>query len=244
MTQLVLPFETAHQYTFDNLVVHEGIESALAAIQSAYQTRQRPLPSLFLHGPSGTGKTHILKALLSEIAKDTAGDNVGTVYVSPLGSLLPFDNLARISSGMWESAQKICAIAVDDVHVMSQDDTAHLWNVFNKLTRSGSPVLVASREPPENLFHGNVHVKSRITAGLVLKLDLPDDGARLLIVDKMARDRNIRISEDVCRYLVTRKLRNVKELERLIDILDHTSLELQRRITIPLVKLLEHEHRL
>ena len=77
----------------------------------------------------------------------------------------------------------------------------------------------------------------------MLKLDVPNDSVRLLIVDKMARDRNIRISEDVCRYLVTRKSRNVKELERLLDILDQTSLELQRRITIPLVKLLEHQGR-
>lgn len=244
MTQLVLPLDTPHQFTFDNLVLHHGIETAFAAIQSAYQTRQRPLPSLFLHGPPGTGKTHILRALLAQIAKNTEGDDAIVVYVSPRGSPPSFEDLAQISSGSAESAEGICAVAVDDVQLMSEVDTAHLWNVYNKLTRTGAPVIMASREPPDGLFQGNVHVKSRITAGLVLKLDLPNDSVRLLIVDKMARDRNIRISEDVCRYLVTRKSRNVKELERLLDILDHTSLEMQRRITIPLVKLLEHQGQL
>jgi chromosomal replication initiation ATPase DnaA len=176
--------------------------------------------------------------------RDATGDATGAVYISPLDSSNSFDNLAQISSLNWGPPDGIPLVAVDDVHVLTEADTTYLWNLFNKLTRSGSPVIMASREPPEALFQGNVHVKSRITAGLVLNLDLPDDGARLLIVDKMARDRNIRISQDVCRYLVTRKSRNVKELERLIDILDRTSLELQRRITIPLVKLLEHEHQL
>jgi DnaA regulatory inactivator Hda len=244
MTQLLLPLGTRRQFTFDNLVVHQGIETALAAIRSAYQARQRPFPSLFLHGPSGTGKTHILKALLLQIAKNTPAGDFSAVYISPRGSPADFEDLARISSGSQESAERICAVAVDDMQLMRQADTTHLWNVFNKLTRTGAPVIMASREPPDGIFQENVHVQSRVTAGLVLKLDLPDDSIRLLIVDKMARDRNIRISEDVCRYLVTRKSRNVKELERLLDILDQTSLELQRRITIPLVKLLEHQGRL
>jgi DnaA-homolog protein len=57
----------------------------------------------------------------------------------------------------------------------------------------------------------------------------------------MARDKNVRISREVCAYLVSRKSRNVKELERLLDILDRASLELKRRITIPLAKTLEKD---
>ena len=45
----------------------------------------------------------------------------------------------------------------------------------------------------------------------------------------------------VIHYLITRKSRNIKELGGILDILDHASLELKRRITVPLIKMLEKE---
>jgi chromosomal replication initiation ATPase DnaA len=51
----------------------------------------------------------------------------------------------------------------------------------------------------------------------------------------------VRISPDVTHYLVTRKSRNVNDLATILDILDRSSLELQRRITLPLIKLLEKQ---
>jgi chromosomal replication initiation ATPase DnaA len=76
---------------------------------------------------------------------------------------------------------------------------------------------------------------------LVLELTPPEDPVRMLILDKMARDKNVRIPREVAGYLVTRKSRNIKELERIVDILDRKSLQLKRRITVPLIKLLEED---
>jgi len=57
----------------------------------------------------------------------------------------------------------------------------------------------------------------------------------------MAKDRNVRLPHEVANYLVTRKSRNVKELERLMEILDNESLRLKKRITLSLVKYVEQE---
>ena len=130
---------------------------------------------------------------------------------------------------------------VDDAHLANEEDSAHLWSLSNKLTRSGAPLILAARTPPEEIFPANAHLRSRIVSGLILALEPPEDPIRMLIVDKMARDKNVRISREVCAYLVSRKSRNVKELERLLDILDRASLELKRRITIPLAKALEKD---
>jgi chromosomal replication initiation ATPase DnaA len=65
-----------------------------------------------------------------------------------------------------------------------------------------------------------------------------------MILDKMARDINVRIAPDVTHYLVTHKSRNVSELARILEALDTVSLQLKRRITLPIVKLLEKEGRI
>ena len=116
-----------------------------------------------------------------------------------------------------------------------------MWPISSPET--GAPLLATSEFAPESLFADNSHLKSRLLSGLVFALDLPDDRARLLIMDKMVSDRQIRVSPDVYSYLVRRKSRNIKELEKLFETLDAASLESKRRITIPFIKLLEKDGR-
>lgn len=241
MTQLLLPLTTPPRLTFEALIVHEGIQTAVSTIQSVYGTGGPPLPPLFLHGPPGTGKTHMLNALALLLEIRFAPKAAGVRFISAAGEPPRFPELEALVSDPETSVQGLLAVIVDDAHRANEEDSAHLWSLSNKLTRSGAPLILAARTPPEEIFPANAHLRSRIVSGLVLALEPPEDAIRMLIVDKMARDKNVRIPREVCAYLVSRKSRNVKELEGLLDILDRASLELKRRITIPLIKTLEKE---
>jgi chromosomal replication initiation ATPase DnaA len=241
MNQLVLPLTTPPRFTFESLIIHEGIQTAVSTIKSVYGTGDQPLPPLLLHGPPGTAKTHILNALASLLDSRFASEGRVTKFISAIGGPPRFPDLRSLVSDSQDNIQSLCGVIVDDAHLVNEEDSAHLWSLSNKLTRSGAPLILAARTPPEEIFPNNAHLRSRIVSGLVLGLEPPEDPIRMLIVDKMARDKNVRISHEVCAYLVSRKSRNIKELERLLDILDRASLELKRRITIPLAKMLEKE---
>jgi chromosomal replication initiation ATPase DnaA len=241
MTQLLLALTTPPRFTVESLIVHEGIQTAVATIQSIYGTGEPPLPPLFLHGPPGTGKTHILNAVASVLDSRFAEQGCKIKFISATGEPPRFPDLEALVSDTRDHAQDLLGVIIDDAHLANEEDSAHLWSLSNKLTRSGAPLILAAGIPPEEIFPDNAHLRSRIVSGLVLGLEPPEDQIRMLIVDKMARDKNVRISHEVCAYLVSRKSRNVKELERLLDILDRASLELKRRITIPLAKVLERE---
>ncbi len=169
-----------------------------------------------------------------------ARDSALRIISAHAGAAL-FAGLEELVSGPDEVQTDVCCVAVDDIHLLPVDRWTQLWSLWNKTTRWGCPLMMASRSAPTEVFQDDPHLTTRVTSGLVFRLDPPEDHIRLLILDKMARDRHVRISRDVCNYLVTRKSRNVKELERLLDILDHTSLELKRRITLPLIKIMEQE---
>ncbi len=241
MTQLVLPLSTPPRFTFENLVVHDGNEEALMTIRSVYTSSQHPAPSLFLYGDHGTGKTHILRAL-TDLLRRYAESSDGTVLlIAPVGHPPTFPELQSFISENAQESQSVVAAIIDDVHLIQGNDAFHLWNLSNKLTRTGAPLLMGSRTPIEETFPDNPHLQSRIKSGLVFQLEPPEDAIRMVIVDKLARDRNVRVSPEVIHYLITRKSRNIKELSGILDILDHTSLELKRRITVPLIKMLEQK---
>ncbi|MFH0824855.1 MAG: DnaA/Hda family protein [Pseudomonadota bacterium] len=240
MIQLTLPLSTPEHLTFGSLVVHPGIEEAQRVLRSMYGG-PGPCPSqLFLFGESGTGKTHILKAVGTLIDSAAVSDQGKVEYTVPPGRD-GFDRLERLVSESVDGLRGIAGVIVDDIHLLRPEDEPHLWSLSNKLVRLGRPLMTASIQGPETLFSANPHLLSRIRGGLVFRLDAPEDEARFLILDKMARDRNISLSPDVRNYLVTRKGRNVKQLAHIVEILDLESLRFKRRITIPFVRGLEKE---
>jgi chromosomal replication initiation ATPase DnaA len=234
MGQLLIPLSSPPRFTFETLVLHEGIEPAVSAVMATYPDRT-PAPSLFLHGPAGTGKTHILKAIQARM--EEAGTGRDRVLFP--ASRAAVDDL--LDDGAEALPAETLAVVLDDLDLSTAQDAPRFLTLCNVLARQQIPLLAASRKAPEELFPDNPHILSRISAGLVLHLDPPEDPVRLLIMDKISRDLNVLVSRDVFRYLITRKSRNIKELETLLRLLDRASLEHKRRITIPFIKVLEAE---
>jgi DnaA regulatory inactivator Hda len=241
MSQLLLPLSLPPRFSFETLIVHEGIEKAVAAVTATYRSGPRSAPSLFLHGPPGTGKTHMLRALVADPESAFARHDQGVIMLQPAEGKGCPELEGLIAGAGPETLEDATATVIDDLHLLTDRDEVNLWTLSNILRRTEIPLLVAARSSPEELFPSNPHMLSRMCAGLVLGLEPPEDNVRMLIMDKIARDKNIRVSPDVFRYLITRKSRNIKVLESILELLDRASLERKRRITLPLVKLLERE---
>ena len=241
MTQLVMPLKTPGRFTFDTLALHDGIEQAVTTIRSVFPRGIRPLPALFIYGPNGTGKTHIIKSLIGECHDKLSLPAESFQYIPPANTKQGSQVLEQLVLANEKGNTPLFGIAIDDVHLLGENEAIHLWNLSNKLTRVGGALLLTSKLSPEETFPLNPHLISRVLAGLVFELAPPPEHVRLLIMDKLARDRNVQLSQNVTRYLLSHTARNVKELEKIIDMLDSASLEYKRRITIPFIKFLEEQ---
>ncbi len=241
MTQLLLELGTAPHFSFDNLVVHEGNETAVSSARTVYLDGPPSFPPLFVHGPESSGKTHLLKALCSAFGARPDLTGASPIY---LDSFDISEDCSVLTNPFHETNAPETvprAVFLDDVHELPTPCVSAFWDVFNRSLRFGAPLIASSRRAVEDTFPDNEHVRSRLLSGLVLSLEHPHDNGRLMIMDKLARDRNIRVSQDVFRYLIARRSRSLKEMEDLIRTLDEHSLEMQRRITIPFIKMLEKE---
>ncbi len=238
MDQLLLPFPAKPLFRFDNLVLHDGNELAVSTITSVYGKKDKVLPHLFLYGPSGTGKTHVLKALAEML-----GARMPVMFISAhdLKGIEPKEGANSWDVERTTAGEELgrAALVIDDVHVIAVKYASTLWIASNKLTTAGLPLILSSLMSPQELFQDNLHLRSRVTSGLVLRLDPPNDSVRFLVLDKMARDRNMRLPPEVGRYLVNHKSRGLHDLADMLERLDVQALTKGRRITLPFLRELE-----
>jgi chromosomal replication initiator protein len=130
------------------------------------------------------------------------------------------------------------ALMVDDLHLMPDDGDlrAALWQVFNDFHSSGRTIVMAGLYAPRELPYLDDHLVSRLLWGLVARLDVSDDHSRQMILKKIAGDRQVRIPDDVVDFILMTTSREVGDLITAFEAVFRLSMELKRRITLPLAR--------
>ncbi|MGC8658076.1 MAG: HdaA/DnaA family protein [Desulfomonilaceae bacterium] len=218
------------------MVLHPGIANAVKALKANLETQTRHPAPVLLYGPSGSGKTLILKAFSRFVRSVDHHNNFNSIFISVTNQDKSGDDLETVASTGQTSTGRVM---IDDVDKVTGPDRKHLWNLWNQLVTTGTRLVCASTDGPEKIFQDDPHLRSRMISGLTLELFPPEDDIRVLILDKMASKRGLRLTPDVINYLLSRKSRNLKKLEQIIELLDSVSMEAHRRVTLRLVKEIE-----
>jgi chromosomal replication initiator protein len=226
--QQFFEFPVTSVCTFDNFVVCDG---NIGAIQFARRVVAPDDPEnlLYIHGPAGSGKTHLLQAISHALTP--------TVPCLSCRETLTADGLCRHFA-------KAEALIVDDLHLLPNDDglRAALWQMFNDYHSSGRTIVMAGLYAPRDLPHLDDHLVSRLLWGLVARLDVSDDHSRRMILKKIAADRQVRIPDDVVDYILMTTSREVGDLISAFEAVFRLSMTLQRRITLPLAREARESH--
>lgn len=219
MKQIPLALGPDPAFDFDNFV--EG-----ANIQLVRALRDCPLVSspIYLWGPAGSGKTHLLHAAAHRVT--AAGGQV--LWAGP-SRPLPWE---------WpdpDGSERLALAVIDDCHQLDADRQQAAFSLFVKDAGAGHCILAAGNQPPVDLPLRD-DLRSRLGWGLVFKTEPLTDAAINQVLREEAVRRGIDLSDDVMRYLQTRFERDLKSLMSLLDRLDRFSLAEKRSITLPLLK--------
>ena len=214
--QLPLDFHVAETPNFDNFIVGTNQE-LVTALRAIKLPRSATDPSaICLWGGPGSGKTHLLSALVGTIANDTLMLHARDAFPQD-----PFVD-----------ARLLC---VDDADAISPVQQGWLFTAFNHVAQKGGVTVVSGRTPPGN-WSIRDDIRTRLASGLIFEnVPIPQDDLPPALSD-YARRRGWHLSEDVLTYLLSRSRRDIASLCQTLAGLDRLSLALKRPVTVPLVR--------
>jgi chromosomal replication initiator protein len=170
---------------------------------------------LFLAGPSGVGKTHLLNAIGNELAR-RGGVNC---RVACVGAQLFIDELiAALQDGTIERFRARYRAAdvllIDDVQFVSGKERTQdeLFHVFNHFHSAGKQLVFASDVPPKQIEGLEVRLRSRFEGGLVAELNVPDRTLREKLFGRFLADARVPATPELLAYLAERSAASVREL--------------------------------
>ncbi len=193
-------------------------DGALAAV-----ARDPAPPGLWVAGPPGSGKSHLLQAICAHRQERRCA------YV-PLASAPAPEMLEGL-----EALDLVCLDDLDRVVGEERWERA-LFRVVNGLSLAGGRLVVAAAGPPAELGIRLPDLVSRCQALALFRLRYLDDEERLEALRARARFRGFDLPADTARYLLRRVPRDMERLTALLDRLDTASLAASRRLTIPFVR--------
>jgi DnaA family protein len=221
--QLPLGVRLREVATFANYFPGRNGEPVRLLQDGAVTERER---FVYLWGPRGTGKTHLLQALCHR----TAGRGEPTAYL-PLRE-------AVVTPEAVEGLEQLPLVVIDDVDAAAGQavwETA-LFHLHNRIRERGGRLVMAGLRGPAALGVALADLRSRLAGGLVLQLHALDDGDKAEALRLQARQRGLVMPQEVAGYLLRRCPRDMGALFALLDTLDQASLAAQRKLTVPFVK--------
>jgi chromosomal replication initiator protein len=216
------------RYTFDQFVIGASNRFAHAAAMSVAESPARSYNPLFIYGPAGLGKTHLLHAIGHHVRELFSSKRVR--YVSTETMMNEFVDAMRSKHmpGFKRRYREVDVLLVDDIQFLERTEQLQeeFFYTFNDLHGRGSQIVISSDRPPKSIATIEDRLRSRFEWGLITDIQPPEFETRLAILRKKAESEHLDgIPDSVLGFIAENVVDNVRELEgSLIRVAAYSSL--------------------
>jgi chromosomal replication initiator protein len=212
---LTTTFQTSQ--TFNNYVLAPFNRFAFAAAKDVCQDAHAAFNPLFIEGPPGLGKTHLLHA----IGNDWQANNDDSVAYLSCRNLLVFGPTIPPSpyEALWQTLGGLRVLLVDDVHQVPSEGNfqQHLREIFNWCYDVGTRMVFTATRLPHQIPDLSLGLRSRLGWGLIARIQEPDIDGCYQVIETFLGANKMPGSKEICRYLAEHGPLNFHEIKDFVE---------------------------
>lgn len=236
------------EFTFENFVVGASNKFASsAAVAVANQNFSSPTKKefnpLFIYGPSGVGKTHLLYSVVNRVLKNNPDKKIVYVKGEEFANQL-FTAIRKHNTDEFKNKYRDAdLLLIDDIHFVAGKDSLQeeFFNTFNAIYDANKQMIFTSDRPPHEMKSLEDRLRTRFMAGLIVDIQLPDYELRCAILQQKAILNHLHISSEIVSYLAENVTSSIRQLEGVIKKLGAIQLLEGGEISLERVKGSVHE---
>lgn len=204
-------------YTFQTLAVSSSNQLAFVSATTVAKKIGSAYNPLFIYGPVGVGKTHLMQAIANEVYKNDPDKKIiyttSEEFTNEVVEAIRNNDTAR----MKRKFRNIDLLIVDDVQFFAGKDRAQeeLFHTFNILIDGGAQIVLSSDRPPSEIKKLEKRLSSRFAGGLTVDIEAADFELRCAILLIKAKKYGLTLSIEAAKKIAERA-HDSRELEGLL----------------------------
>ena len=201
--------------TFDNFIVGPENEMAHGASLAVAKEPGHYYNPLFIHGPTGLGKTHLMHAIAHSVYAGNPQARIA--YIS--SETFTNDFIQALQTGSVAAFRRryreLDLLLIDDIHFLAGKESTQdeFFHTFNELHNNHKQVVLTSDRPASEIAKLQERLVSRFQWGMVASIQAPGLETRIAILRKKAAARGLDLQPEIAEFIASRIARNVRNLE-------------------------------
>lgn len=203
------------EFTFQNFVVGDSNRHAHAACLAVAQNPSGAYNPLFIHGPSGLGKTHLLFAIQNEILRKDP--TKVALYIRSEDFVNEFIESVRSNTQMEfkNKYRSLDVFMVDDIQFIAGKDSTQneFFHTFEALYGENKQIVLVSDRPPKDIQLLTDRLRSRFESGVIVSVGHPEYELKAAIIKQRCQFYKMDLSDDVISFIAQHVKSNIRQIE-------------------------------
>lgn len=204
-------------FTFENMAVSASNQLAFVSASTVAKNPGAAYNPLFIYGPVGVGKTHLMQAVANEVYNNDPDKKImyttSEEFTNEVVEAIRTNNTAN----MKKRFRSLSLLIIDDIQFIAGKERVQeeLFHTFNTLVDSGAQIVLSSDRPPAEMKQVEKRLISRFSGGLTVDIASPDFELRTAILLIKAKKYDVSLSIDAAKQ-IAQKSQDARGLEGLL----------------------------
>ena len=190
-------------FTFDNFAVSSTNQLAFVSAQRVAANIGSSYNPLFIYGPVGVGKTHLMHAIANTVYHQDPAKKIIYITSEEFTNEVVEAIRNNDTSRMKKRFRSAYLLIIDDIQFIEGKEKVQeeLFHTFNILINNGSQICLTSDRPPQEIKKLEKRLSSRFAGGLTVDVGKPDLELKTAILKKKSEKFGHELPTDVALFL-------------------------------------------